>query len=54
MNRLFLLALGVAGGFGLAVAASHFAYGAIGPHAAAQSALVRFAEAFVAVRDNYL
>ncbi|MEI9990230.1 MAG: S41 family peptidase [Rhizomicrobium sp.] len=54
MNRLFLLVLGVAGGFGLAVAASHFAYGAIGPVGSTQSALVRFGEAFQAVRDNYL
>ncbi|MEJ0027505.1 MAG: S41 family peptidase [Rhizomicrobium sp.] len=54
MKRLFLLALGVAGGFGLAVAASHFAYGAIGPHASAQNQILRFGEAFQAVRDNYL
>jgi len=54
MNRFFLLLLGAAGGFGLAVAASHFAYGAIGPHGMAESQLVRFGEAFQAVRDNYL
>ena len=54
MNRFFLLLLGAVGGMGLAVAASHFAYGAIGPHASAENQLVRFGEAFQAVRDNYL
>ncbi len=53
MNRFFLLLLGAAGGFGLAVAASHFADGAIGPHGT-ETQLVRFGEAFQAVRDNYL
>ncbi|MEI9885741.1 MAG: S41 family peptidase [Rhizomicrobium sp.] len=53
MNRLFLVALGAAIGFGLAFAASHFAYGAI-PLFGTQSQLARFGLAFERVRDNYL
>ncbi len=53
MNRLFLLALGAAMGFGLAFAASHFAYGAI-PLFGTQDQLARFGLAFERVRDNYL
>ena len=54
MNRLLLTALGVAAGFGLAVAASHFAYGAIGPSTGTTAQLSRFGLAFERVRDNYL
>jgi carboxyl-terminal processing protease len=54
MNRLLLTALGVAAGFGLAVVASHFAYGAIGPGNNAAAQLLRFGVAFERVRDNYL
>jgi carboxyl-terminal processing protease len=55
MNRLFLIALGAIAGFGLAVAASHFAYGAIGPAGfTTESELTRFGVAFQRVRDNYL
>ncbi len=53
MNRLFLVAIGAAAGFGLAVAATHFAYGAI-PMFTAESQLARFGVAFQKVRDNYL
>jgi carboxyl-terminal processing protease len=54
MNRFALLMLGVACGFGLALAGSHFAYGAIGMGLGAQSQLARFGEAFRIVRDDYL
>ena len=53
MNRLFLVAIGAVIGLGLAVAASHFAYGAI-PLFTTQSQLARFGLAFEQVRDNYL
>ena len=52
MNRLLLLAFGAALGFGLAAAASHFAYGAIGSGTAQQ--LNRFGLAFERVRDAYV
>ncbi|MBL6853588.1 MAG: PDZ domain-containing protein, partial [Alphaproteobacteria bacterium] len=52
MNRLLLLAFGAVLGFGLAAAASHFAYGAIGSGTASQ--LGRFGLAFERVRDNYV
>jgi len=52
MNRLLLLAFGAALGFGLAAAAQHFAYGAIGSSTGAQ--LNRFGLAFERVRDNYI
>ena len=52
MNRLLLLAFGAVLGFGLAAAAQHFAYGAIGTGTAAQ--LGRFGLAFERVRDNYV
>ena len=52
MNRLLLLALGAVLGFGLAAAASHFAYGAIGNGTAQQ--LNRFGLAFERVRDAYV
>jgi len=52
MNRLLLLAFGAVLGFGLAAAASHFAYGAIGNGTAAQ--LNRFGLAFERVRDAYV
>ena len=54
MNRLFLVALGAVLGFGLALAASHFAYGAIGPIFSTESQLTRFGVAFDRVRENYL
>jgi len=54
MNRFFLLLVGALAGFGLAVAASHFAYGAIGPRYATEQQLGRFGEAFQLVRENYL
>ncbi|HEX4302027.1 MAG TPA: S41 family peptidase [Rhizomicrobium sp.] len=53
MNRLFLVAIGAIAGFGLAVAATHFAYGAI-PMFTTESQLARFGVAFERVRDNYL
>lgn len=53
MNRLFLVALGAVAGFGLALAASHFAYGAI-PLFSTESQLARFGVAFDRVRENYL
>ncbi|HXC55201.1 MAG TPA: S41 family peptidase [Rhizomicrobium sp.] len=53
MNRLFLVAMGAVAGFALAVAASHFAYGAI-PLFSTESQLARFGDAFQRVRDNYL
>jgi carboxyl-terminal processing protease len=53
MNRLFLVALGAVAGFGLALAASHFAYGAI-PLFTTESQLARFGTAFDRVRENYL
>jgi carboxyl-terminal processing protease len=53
MNRLFLVLFGAAAGFGLALAATHFAYGAI-PLFSAESQLSRFGVAFERVRDNYL
>ncbi len=53
MNRIWLLALGVAAGFGIAFAASHFAYGAL-PGSPSTQQLARFGEAFKRVRDGYL
>ncbi len=53
MNRLFLVAFGAVAGFGLALAATHFAYGAI-PLFGTESQLSRFGFAFERVRDNYL
>jgi len=53
MNRIFQVALGAVMGVGLALAASHFAYGAI-PLFSTQSQLARFGIAFQQVRDNYL
>src|ERR1700759_3595648 len=52
MNRLALIVFGAALGFGLALAASHFAYGAI-PFTT-ESQLARFGTAFDRVRENYL
>src|SRR3569832_1475271 len=52
MNRFLLLAFGAVLGFGLAAAAQHFAYGAIGGSTASQ--LTRFGLAFERVRDNYV
>ncbi len=52
MNRFVLVLTGAAMGVGLAVAASHFAYGAI-PFTA-QSQLARFATAFDRVRERYI
>ncbi|MEJ1968024.1 MAG: S41 family peptidase [Rhizomicrobium sp.] len=52
MNRVVLVALGAVAGFGLAAAASHFAYGAGMSGTAAE--LSRFGLAFERVRDNYL
>ncbi|MEI9996358.1 MAG: S41 family peptidase [Rhizomicrobium sp.] len=54
MNRLGLVALGAVAGFGLAFAASHFAYGAINPFAPGEPALGRFGEALQLVRSDYL
>ncbi|MBS0472943.1 MAG: S41 family peptidase [Proteobacteria bacterium] len=54
MNRLGLAAFGAVLGFGLALAASHFAYGAIGPMFGTENQLSRFGLAFERVRDNYL
>jgi carboxyl-terminal processing protease len=54
MNRVFLLLVGAFAGFGLALAASHYAYGAIGPRYGTQQQLGRFGEAFQIVRENYL
>ncbi len=54
MNRLLLIVVGAMAGFGLAVAATHFAYGAIGPVQTTEGELARFGLAFERVRDNYL
>jgi carboxyl-terminal processing protease len=54
MNRLFLLAFGGVAGFGLAVAASHFAYGALPSGGGTAHALSRFGQAFERVRDDYV
>jgi carboxyl-terminal processing protease len=54
MNRFFLLVLGVAVGFGLATAATRFAYGALPPGLSTTQQLSRFGEAFQRVRDDYL
>src|SRR5262249_33177630 len=54
MNRLVLTALGAAMGFGVAMAASHFAYGAINPASDTSVQLSRFGLAFERVRDNYI
>ncbi|HUO89785.1 MAG TPA: S41 family peptidase [Rhizomicrobium sp.] len=54
MNRLLLAVLGAVAGFGVAVVASHFAYGAIAPGNDTAAQLSRFGLAFERVRDNYL
>jgi carboxyl-terminal processing protease len=54
MNRLLLTALGAVAGFGIATAASHFAYGATAPGNDTLVQLTRFGVAFERVRDNYL
>ena len=54
MRGLSLVAVGAAAGFGLAVAATHFAYGANIPGFRTEGELNRFGLAFERVRDNYL
>ncbi|HWD27482.1 MAG TPA: S41 family peptidase [Rhizomicrobium sp.] len=54
MNRLFLLSSGAIAGFGLAVAASHFAYGALPAQSGTAVALARFGQAFEKTRDDYV
>jgi carboxyl-terminal processing protease len=54
MKGLALVAVGAVTGFGIAVAATHFAYGANIPGFGAESDLGRFGLAFERVRDNYL
>jgi carboxyl-terminal processing protease len=54
MRRLFQTALGAVLGFGLALAASHFAYGALGPVFTTENQLQRFGVAFETVRDHYV
>jgi carboxyl-terminal processing protease len=54
MNRLFLLSSGAIAGFGLAVAASHFAYGALPAQSGTGVALARFGQAFEKTRDDYV
>ena len=54
MKGLTLVAAGALAGFGLAVAATHFAYGANIPGMGTTSELNRFGLAFERVRDNYL
>jgi carboxyl-terminal processing protease len=54
VKGMFLTAAGAAAGFGLAVAATHFAYGANISRSGTQSELGRFGLAFERVRDNYL
>ncbi|MBV9541256.1 MAG: PDZ domain-containing protein, partial [Alphaproteobacteria bacterium] len=52
MRKLLLVALGAVGGFCIALAATHFAYGATG--FSSRSELNRFALAFERVRADYL
>ena len=54
MNRIVLLVIGALAGFGLAVAASHFAYGALPAGLSTSQQLARFGAAFQRVRDDYL
>ena len=54
MRGLFLGVLGVVAGAGLAVAATHFAYGANHAGFGAERELARFGLAFAQVRDHYL
>ena len=50
----FLIAAGAAAGFGMALAATHIAYGADGPGLRTANELNRFGLAFERVRENYL
>jgi carboxyl-terminal processing protease len=54
LKGLSLIALGGLSGFGLALAAAHFAYGANVASLRAENELGRFGLAFERVRDNYL
>lgn len=54
LKGLSLVVLGAFAGFGLALAATHFAYGANVSTARTESELGRFGLAFERVRDNYL
>ena len=54
LKGLSLVVLGAFAGFGLALAATHFAYGANVPTTRTESELGRFGLAFERVRDNYL
>ena len=54
MKGLFLIVAGTLAGFGMAVAATHFAYGANISGMSTESQLRRFGLAFERVRDNYL
>jgi len=54
IRSVSLIAAGMAAGFGLAAAATHFAYGSSAPGFRTENELGRFGLAFERVRDNYL
>src|SRR5512146_272806 len=54
IKAAFLILAGAATGFGLAVAATHFAYGADDAGLRTENELSRFGLAFQRVRENYL
>src|ERR1051326_6057638 len=54
IRSVSLIAAGVAAGFGLAAAATHFAYGSRAPRFRTQNEIGRFGLAFERGRDNYL
>src|ERR1041385_5558913 len=54
IRSVSLVAAGLAGGFGLAAAATHLAYGSSIPGFHTENELGRFGLAFERVRDNYL